>query len=99
MPCSFLLQGGYICSMSPQSQTRSLFLINVITGISDGLVLPLAACIIALPFFTGQSLMTAGTGVVLALLGALVFGWARYAGEQEEIHHKHPELGLEEAER
>lgn len=85
--------------MSLESPTRSLFLINFITGISDGLVLPLAACMIALPFFGGRPLMIAATGVVLALLGASVFGWARYKGEEEEIHHKHPELGLEEAER
>lgn len=85
--------------MPVQTQPQSLFLVNFLTGISDGLVLPLAACIIALPFFMGQPAMLGGTGMVIGLFGALIFAWARYSGEQEEIHHKHPEHGLEEAQR
>jgi VIT1/CCC1 family predicted Fe2+/Mn2+ transporter len=85
--------------MPVQTQQKSLFLVNFLTGISDGLVLPLAACIIAIPFFSGQPAMLSGTGLVTGLFGALVFAWARYSGEREEIHHKHPELGLEEAQR
>ncbi len=66
---------------------------------SEGLVLPLAACIIA-AWLSAPPVFTAiGAGMVIALAGALVFGWARYAGEREEIRHKHPELGLEEAEK
>ena len=89
----------YICTMPVQTQQKSLFLVNFLTGISDGLVLPLAACIIALPFFLGSPVMLTGTGLAVGLFGALVFAWARYSGEQEEIHHKHPEHGLEEAQR
>ncbi len=89
----------YICTMPVQPQRKSLFLINFLTGISDGLVLPLAACILALPFFMERPVIVIGIGLTTGFFGALVFGWARYSGEQEEILHKHPELGLEEAQR
>lgn len=94
-----MLQAGYICTMSAQSQKPSLFPVDFLAGMSEGLVLPLAACIIALSFFDGSPLPAMVTGIAVALPGALVFGWARYSGELEEIQHKHPEHGLEEAEK
>lgn len=66
---------------------------------SDGLVLPLAACIVGLAWELEHPFVAVIAGVVVALAGALAFGWARYAGEREEISHNHPQLGLEEAER
>lgn len=79
--------------------TASLFPVDFITGLSDGLILPLAACMIALPFAQERVLAPVVAGLAVGLAGACAFGWARYAGEREEIDHKHPQLGLEEAER
>lgn len=89
---------NYICVM-PNEFTRShLFLVNFLTGISDGLVLPFIACIIAYPFFREPGLLFF-TGFIVAFTGAVVFGLARYFGEREEIHHHHPQLAHEDAER
>jgi|GEM_PF-2005937 len=75
----------------------SLLPVNFVTGISDGLLLPLAACIVAFPFVTATPYLCALAGICLALPGACVFGLARFLGEQEEIHHHHPGLAATEA--
>ncbi len=81
-----------------EAQTRqSLFAINFITGLSDGLSLSFAACIIAMPFCMANLWLTAWAGTGVALIGAIAFGMARFLGEKEEISHRHPELALEEA--
>ncbi len=85
--------------MPDSRSTPSLFPIDFITGISDGLILPLAACIIALPFADERPLAPVAAGLTFALIGACAFAWALYAGEREEIGHKHPELGRAEAEK
>lgn len=76
---------------------KSLSIINFITGSSDGLKLPLAACIILIALFPGQPLhLVLGAGILVALAGAVVFGLARFLGEREEISHRHPDLAAAE---
>lgn len=76
---------------------KSLSIINFITGSSDGLKLPLAACIMLIALFPGQPLrLVLGVGVLVALAGAVVFGLARFLGEREEISHRHPDLAAAE---
>lgn len=77
---------------------QNLFVVNFITGLSDGLLLPFAACIIACPFFIQNLWLAVLAGIAVALIGAVAFGMARFLGEKEEIHHHHPELAHAEAE-
>lgn len=79
---------GYICSMSARPSKTNLFVINFITGMSDGLILPFVACIIAYPVWP-QYLF--GVNLAVSLTGGLAFGLARYWGEQAEIRHNHPQ--------
>lgn len=96
---SYPLPKRYICDM-PAAAKRSLFIVNFITGLSDGLKLPLVACLIALFVFTGDERWKAIlAGIAVSALGALVFGLARFLGEKEEIHHHHPRLAAKEAEK
>jgi VIT1/CCC1 family predicted Fe2+/Mn2+ transporter len=77
-----------------------LFRVNFMTGISDGLVIPFAACIIAYPFFraaSGHGILLAG--LLVSLAGAIVFGLARYFGELQEIEHNHPGYAAAEAQK
>src|SRR5690606_38777913 len=85
----------YICSMSsPSTLTR----VNVLTGMSDGLMLPFMCCIVA-SFFTTDKITIALTGLASALLGATLFGLARYMGENEEIAHHHPQRSADDRAR
>lgn len=81
----------------PRSSGSSLFPVNFITGTSDGLLLPAAACIIALPLRSGIAVIPFYAGLGISVAGAVVFGLARYFGEKEEISHHHPGLAAEEA--
>lgn len=76
---------------------NNLSLINFTTGISDGLILPFASCILAYPYFIEIQWKLPGVGIMVALAGALVFGLARFFGEQEEIKHNHPQMAADEA--
>ena len=79
---------------------RSLFIINFITGISDGLILPWAACFIAFAAFKDEERWkVTAIGIAVSIIGALAFGLARFYGEKEEIHHRHPQLAATEAEK
>jgi VIT1/CCC1 family predicted Fe2+/Mn2+ transporter len=78
---------------------NSLSLINFTAGISDGLILPFASCIIASAHFIHAPWKLFGIGFVIALAGALVFGLARFFGEREEIKHNHPQMAAAEAEK
>jgi VIT1/CCC1 family predicted Fe2+/Mn2+ transporter len=75
---------------------NNLSLINFATGISDGLILPFVSCIIASAHFVHKPWKLSGTGIVIALAGALVFGLARFFGEREEIKHNHPQMAVDE---
>lgn len=71
-------------------------MINYITGISDGLLLPTIPCaLIALNFFDASWssffwFNLAGVG------GALAYGLARFLGEKEEIKHNHPDIAQQD---
>lgn len=77
---------------------RVLFWVHFITGFGDGLLLPLTATLL-LACFTPIALGPVTAGLLITLLGALVFGWARYAGEYNEIRQHHPEHSRSEMER
>jgi VIT1/CCC1 family predicted Fe2+/Mn2+ transporter len=94
----YTLLKRYICGM-PAAQKRSLFIINFITGLSDGLILPWAASFIALSLFKDESWKVSGIGIAVSMAGALAFGLARFYGEKEEIRHHHPQLAAPEAEK
>lgn len=89
---------NYICAMPTEFTRTNLFVLNCLTGISDGLVLPFIGCIIVYPFSREPGILFF-TGAVIAFIGAVVFGLARYFGELEEIDHNHPQLALKDAER
>jgi VIT1/CCC1 family predicted Fe2+/Mn2+ transporter len=65
---------------------------------SDGLMLPFMCCIVA-SFFTTDKITIALTGLASALLGATLFGLARYMGENEEIAHHHPQRSADDRAR
>ncbi|WP_118974390.1 VIT1/CCC1 transporter family protein [Taibaiella koreensis] len=75
----------------------SLFLVNVTTGMSDGMQLSFTV-VVAAQLLTQSVAGTLYAGIGAALLGALAFGLARMLGEKEEINHHHPGLGIAEAE-
>lgn len=85
--------------MSDKKLFSSLLPINFLTGISDGLILPLMACIIAYPMLPTGSNQLIWIGVGVSLAGALVYGLARFRGEEEEIHHNHPAYSGAETEQ
>lgn len=87
----------YICMIPMKPAENNLSFINFTTGISDGLILPFAFCIIASAHLTSTPWKLFGMGILIALTGALVFGLARFFGEREEIKHNHPEMAAEEA--
>ncbi|WP_118949850.1 VIT1/CCC1 transporter family protein [Taibaiella helva] len=74
-----------------------LFLVNFVTGISDGMLLPFTVMVAAWALSLSV-VYTLSAGIGAASLGALAFGLARMLGEKEEIRHHHPELGAAEAE-
>lgn len=76
---------------------NNLSRINFTTGISDGLILPFAFCIIAFAHLGHTPWKLPGIGFLVAFAGAIVFGLARFWGEREEIKHNHPEMAVEEA--
>jgi VIT1/CCC1 family predicted Fe2+/Mn2+ transporter len=76
---------------------NNLSLINFATGISDGLILPFAFCIIASAHLNHTPWKLFGIGFLIAFAGAIVFGLARFLGEREEIKHNHPKMAAEEA--
>lgn len=60
----------------------------------------MAACLIALFVFVGDENWKAIlAGIIVSMIGALAFGLARFFGEKEEIHHRHPKLAAAEAEK
>lgn len=82
--------------MAPRSK-RPLTLVNLTTGMSDGLVLPFIVCVVATSFWPEDVARSLLAGTVAALAGALVFGIARARGERQEIQHHHPGLAAQEA--
>lgn len=97
MPASHQAK-NYICGMPTQTHTTSLFPVNFITGVSDGLVLPFAACTIAYPHGM-DTYGLIGIGIAVTLIGGAAYGLARFFGEREEIRHHHPQIALKEAEK
>lgn len=81
----------------PKRFSASLFWVNFFTGITDGLVLPVVACILAFPFFPVRTAAIACVGIVVSILGSVAFGLARYFGELSEILHHHPRLSHDES--
>lgn len=88
---------NYICVVRMKPAKGNLSLVNFTTGISDGLILPFAFCIIAFAHLGHTPWKLSGTGILIAFAGAIVFGLARFWGEREEIKHNHPEMAVEEA--
>lgn len=88
---------NYICVMYAAPNRNSLFIVNFITGISDGLILPFAACIIAYPHFAHNPVRLTAIGIAVALIGGLAYGLARFLGEREEIRHNHPQIASDDA--
>ncbi len=76
--------------MADKKTSSSLFPVNFLTGISDGLILPLMVCIIAGVLSAADSRYIAWIGTGVSLAGALVYSFARFRAEQEEIRHNHP---------
>lgn len=74
----------------------SLTTVNFLTGISDGLSLSFAASVIACALFINTPGYVIATGLTVTMIGALAFGWARYAAELAEINHNHPGLSGKE---
>jgi VIT1/CCC1 family predicted Fe2+/Mn2+ transporter len=94
-----LKQVRYICFMSQQESASSLSHVNFITGMSDGLLLPYGVCLVLMPLFAASFEKSMAIGFVCLTIGAVVFGWARFSGEKNEIHHNHPALAAEDAEK
>lgn len=82
--------------MPPRSK-RPLTLVNLTTGMSDGLVLPFIVCVVATTLWSDDTARSLLAGVMASLAGALVFGIARARGERQEIHHNHPGMAAQEA--
>lgn len=80
--------------MSRHKAASSLSLINYITGISDGLLLPVVPC--ALLLLSGASSEAFLWCNIAAFMGALAYGLARFLGERQEIKHHHPGFAKEE---
>jgi VIT1/CCC1 family predicted Fe2+/Mn2+ transporter len=83
--------------MQQASKPSSLTLVNFITGMSDGLLLPFGVYLLLLPVFAASFNRATAISLMATLLAAFVFGWARYLGEQKEIQSNHPELAALEA--
>lgn len=81
--------------MSPPS---TLTRVNLLTGMSDGLMLPFMCCIVA-SFYTTDKSLVGLAGLTSAVLGAVLFGLARYMGENEEIAHHHPQMSAKDRAR
>jgi VIT1/CCC1 family predicted Fe2+/Mn2+ transporter len=82
----------------PQPRS-SLSVVNYITGISDGLLLPIIPCaLLSLYFGEGLSEIFAWFAIT-ACLGAFVYGFARYSGEKNEIEHNHPSIAKKESQK
>jgi VIT1/CCC1 family predicted Fe2+/Mn2+ transporter len=90
---------NYICAISMKPAKNNLSLINFTTGVSDGLILPFAFCLITSPHFLHTPWKLFGVGIIVAFAGALVFGLARFFGEREEIKHNHPLMAADEAKK
>jgi VIT1/CCC1 family predicted Fe2+/Mn2+ transporter len=88
---------NYICVIHMKPAKNNLLLINFTTGISDGLILPFAFCVIASAHLDQTPWKLFGAGILVAFAGAIVFCLARFWGEREEIKHNHPEMAAEEA--
>lgn len=83
----------------PSPKASSLSLINYITGISDGLVLPIIPCLLILGYYEGSISQAVVLFSVIACFGGLVYGLARYFGEKNEIEHNHPDIANGEVEK
>ncbi|KAA5533396.1 hypothetical protein F0919_12700 [Taibaiella lutea] len=77
----------------------SLSTVNYITGISDGMLLPIIPCALISLYF-GNDLTEAFVWFTITVcLGAFVYGFARYSGEKNEIKHNHPSIAKEESQK
>jgi len=83
--------------MTTSKPKSSLSLVNFITGMSDGMLMPYGICLVLMPLFAVSFSHILLVASIVLILGALVFGWARYSGEKTEIEHHHPQLASEEA--
>lgn len=82
----------------PPREKNTLFWVHFLTGFGDGLLLPLSATLL-LAAFTAPALPPLAAGLLVTLLGALIFGWARYAGEYDEIRQHNAAFSRSEMER
>lgn len=80
---------AYLCLMRTVSAKRDLIYANFFTGLGDGLIVPFIVGMLTFAFSnqSGRSLLLL---LIAAIVGGLVFGFARYFGELEEIEHNHP---------
>lgn len=80
--------------MDNNKPKSSLSLINYITGISDGLLLPLIPC--SLLFLSNATYEAFVWFNIAIFLGAIAYGFARFLGESQEIKHNHPGIAKQE---
>jgi VIT1/CCC1 family predicted Fe2+/Mn2+ transporter len=90
----YLKQESYICFMTKPK--TSLSIVNYITGISDGMLLPIIPCTLTTLFWGNTSREAFIWFNLATCVGALAYGFARFIGEKEEIKHNHPDITKQE---
>lgn len=82
-----------------QTKPTSLLVINFITGMSDGMLLPLLCCIAGIFFPQNTPATVVIIGITCSITGGFIYAYARYKGEKNEIEHNHPSLSFSEKEK
>jgi VIT1/CCC1 family predicted Fe2+/Mn2+ transporter len=77
----------------------SLTLVNYITGLTDGLLVPLFPCGLVYLYFGKDAAIVLLLFFIIFCIGAFIYGLARYWGEQNEIRHNHPDIAGSELQK
>jgi len=85
--------------MQSDLKKSSLSMINFLTGVSDGILLPFWLCVVIFTVFPNKISVILFIGLVISFIGAIIFGLARSLGENDEIRHHHPLLSRIEREK
>ena len=78
--------------MIGHSSKSSLTLVNYITGLTDGLLVPLFPCGLIYLYFSKDFITVLLLFFMICFMGAFIYGFARYWGEQNDIRHNHPDI-------